>query len=57
MREIAKILQRYGTVVADKEHETTKGHFIRFVTYKYEDNLYVVTMFDGEPVLTTLKED
>ena len=57
MREIAKILQRYGTVVADKEHETTKGHFIRFVTYKYEDNLYVVTMFDGEPVLTALKED
>lgn len=57
MKEIAKILKRYGTVVADKEHETTKGHFIRFVTYKYEDNLYVVTMFDGEVVLTSLKED
>lgn len=57
MKEIAKILKRYGTVVADKEHETTKGHFIRFVTYKYEDNLYVVTMFDGEVMLTALKED
>lgn len=57
MKEIAKILRRYGTVVADKEHETTKGHFIRFVTYKYEDNLYVVTMFDGEVMLTALKED
>lgn len=57
MKEIAKILRRYGTVIADKEHETTKGHLIRFITYKYEGSNYVVTMFDGEVIMTSLKED
>jgi hypothetical protein len=57
MKEIAKILKRYGTIIADKEHETTKGHLIRFITYKYEGSNYVVTMFDGEVIMTSLKED
>ena len=49
-------LKRYGNIVADKNHETTEGHFIRFTTYEFEDNYYIVTMFDGE-VMTVAEDD
>ena len=41
-------LRRYGNIIADKNHETTKGHFIRFITYEFEDMYYIVVMFDGD---------
>jgi hypothetical protein len=52
-----KELQRYGEILADKNHETTEGHFIRFTTYKFEDMYFVVVMFDGSVVLVAEKED
>lgn len=51
------ILRRYGEIIADKNHETTEGHFIRFTTYKYEGVTYVVTMFDGQEIMVAEKED
>ena len=50
-------LRRYGDIIADKNHETTEGHFIRFTTYKFEDVYYVVTMFDGVVFMVAEKED
>lgn len=50
-------LRRYGDIIADKNHETTEGHFIRFTTYKFEDMYYVVTMFDGVVITVAEKED
>ena len=50
-------LRHYGKVLADKNHETTEGHFIRFTTYEYEDRYYVVTMFDGVVVTVSEKDD
>ena len=50
-------LRRYGEIIADKNHETTEGHFIRFTTYKFEDMYYVVTMFDGNVFMVAEKED
>lgn len=50
-------LRRYGEIVADKNHETTEGHFIRFTTYKFEDKYYVVTMFDGSVIMVADKAD
>lgn len=49
-------LRHYGEIIADKNHETTEGHFIRFTTYKFEDKHYVVTMFDGEVMTVAEKE-
>jgi predicted Holliday junction resolvase-like endonuclease len=50
-------LRRYGEIIADKSHETTEGHFIRFTSYKFEDVYYVVTMFDGVVFSVAEKED
>ena len=50
-------LRHYGEIIADKNHETTEGHFIRFTTYLFEDRYYVVTMFDGDLVMVAEKED
>ena len=49
-------LRRYGNIIADKNHETTEGHFIRFTTYEFEDKYYIVTMFDGD-VMTVVEDD
>ena len=49
-------LRRYGNIIADKNHETTEGHFIRFITYEFEDKYYIVTMFDGD-VMTVVEDD
>ena len=50
-------LRRYGRIIADKNHETTEGHFIRFTTYEFEGMYYVVTMFDGDVFMVAEKED
>ena len=50
-------LKRYGKIVADKNHETTEGHFIRFTTYEYNDTYYVVVMFDGVVLIVAEKND
>ena len=50
-------LRHYGKVLADKNHETTEGHFIRFTTYVYNGMYYVVTMFDGTVVTVSEKND
>ena len=50
-------LKRYGKIVADKNHETTEGHFIRFTTYKHNDTYYVVVMFDGVVLIVAEKND
>ena len=44
-------LRRYGNIIADKDHETTEGHFIRFTTYEFENMYYIVTMFDGDVMM------
>ena len=50
-------LRHYGNIIADKSHETTDGHFIRFITYEFEDKYYVVTMIDGNIFMVAEKED
>ena len=50
-------LRHYGKIIADKNHETTEGHFIRFTTYVYNGMYYVVTMFDGTVVTVAEKND
>ena len=50
-------LRHYGRIIADKNHETTEGHFIRFTTYVYNGMYYVVTMFDGTVVTVAEKND
>ena len=47
MKELLFEVIHYGERIADKEHKTTEGHYIRFATYKYNDIYYVVTMFNG----------
>ena len=50
-------LKHYGNIIADRNHETTEGHFIRFTTYLFEDRYYVVIMFDGDVFMVAEKED
>lgn len=57
MREQYNILRHYGEIIADKNHETTEGNFIRFTVYKYQGCYYVVTMFDGIVMMITEKDD
>lgn len=57
MTNLYNTLKHYGEIIADKNHETTEGHFIRFTTYLFEDRYYVVTMFDGAVLVVTEKED
>lgn len=49
-------LKHYGNIIADRNHETTEGHFIRFTTYEFEGVYYIVTMFDGVVVLVAEKD-
>lgn len=57
MKELYDALRHYGEIIADKNHETTEGHFIRFTTFKYNNAYYVVTMFDGQIIMVAEKED
>lgn len=57
METAYKELQRYGKIIADKNHETIEGHFIRFTTYLFEDMYYVVVMFDGYVMAVAEKDD
>jgi hypothetical protein len=41
-------LRHYGNIIADRNHETTEGNFIRFTTYEFEGKYYVVIMFNGD---------
>ena len=50
-------LRRYGNIIADKNHETIEGHFIRFTTYEFEDMYYTVVMFDGDVMMVVEDED
>lgn len=57
MKHLYNDLRHYGKIIADKEHETTEGMFIRFTTYLYNDTYYVVTMVDGNVFMIAEKED
>ena len=50
-------LRHYGNIIGDKEHKTTDGIFIRFITYEFEGMYYVVTMVDGNVFMVAEKED
>lgn len=47
MKEMYNTLRHYGEIIADKEHKTTEGVYIRFTTFKYEEQYYIVVMVDG----------
>lgn len=49
-------LKHYGRILADKNHETTEGHFIRFTAYVFKGKYYVVTMFNGTVFFNSRKE-
>lgn len=49
-------LLHYGKIIADKEHETVDGHFIRFVTFEFLDKHYVATKYDGDIIMIAEKE-
>ena len=57
MREQYNILRHYGRIIADKNHETTEGHFIRFTTYEYQGCYYVVIMMNGIVIMVAEKDD
>lgn len=57
MKQLYNDLRHYGEIIADKNHETTEGNFIRFTTFKYEDNFYIITMFNGDVIMITEKAD
>lgn len=54
MNEMYNTLRHYGEIIADKEHKTTEGMFIRFTTYKHEEQYYIVVMADG--ILVAISE-
>ena len=47
----ANLLRTYGEIIADKEHETTEGNFIRFTTYKMDGAYYTLVMCNGDVIL------
>ena len=57
MKQLYNDLRHYGRIIADKNHETTEGMFIRFTTYNYNDTYYVVTMVDGNVFMIAEKDD
>ena len=57
MEQTYNELKHYGRIIADKNHTTTEGHFIRFTTYVYNGMYYVVTMFDGTVFAIAEKND
>ena len=57
MQVVYDELRRYGRILADKEHKTTEGMFIRFTTFEFEDMYYVVTKVDGNVFMIANKED
>ena len=57
MEETYTILRRHGQILADKEHITTEGNFIRFTTFKLNNEYYVVTKFNGNVIMIAQKED
>ena len=51
MKELFHDLRAYGEIIADKEHTTNDGHFIRFTTYRLDEEEYTVTMYDGDAIV------
>jgi hypothetical protein len=51
-----KILLHYGEIVADKNHETVDGNFIRFTTFKYNNTYFIATLFNGDVISVAEKE-
>ena len=47
MLEQFNILRHYGKIIGDKEHKTTEGMFIRFTTFKYNEQYYIVIIVNG----------
>ena len=47
MKELYDILRHYGNIIGDKNHITTEGMCIRFTTYEYNNQYYIVIMADG----------
>ena len=47
MNHLYNALRHYGDIIADKNHETIEGNFIRFTVYKYNEMYYIVTMCNG----------
>ena len=50
-------LKHYGKLIADKNHETTEGNFIRFTTFKYNDMYYIVIICNGVVVAISETND
>lgn len=50
-------LKHYGEIIADRNHETVEGNFIRFTTFKYGNTHFVVTMFNGDVMMVAEKTD
>ena len=57
MQVVYDELRRYARILADKEHKTTEGMFIRFTTYEFEGLYYVVTKVNGDVFMIANKDD
>ena len=57
MEEMYKTLVCYGEIIADKNHETTEGNFIRFTAFKYNDKYYTAVKCNGVVILVAEKDD
>ena len=57
MAETYKILVRYGKIIADKQHETTEGNFIRFTTFEYQGFYYIAVICNGAVMAIAEKDD
>ena len=57
LREQYNELKNYGKILADKNHKTTDGHYIRFTVYDYEGHKFLAILFDGYVASITEKTD
>ena len=47
MKNLYTNLVRYGKIIADKNHETTEGNFIRLTVFSYNNKYYVAIKING----------
>ena len=47
MKNLYNNLVRYGTIIADKNHETIEGNFIRLTAFNYHNKYYVAIKING----------
>ena len=57
MEKMYNELKHYGKILADKNHETTEGNYIRMTAYVYNDKYYVVIMVNGCVFAVAEKDD